>query len=305
MTPSRRPWYSFHWGFPLALLLILGTVAIIAFYSAQRGLNDPTLMAFHPSRDYAEQIGVSLRDRLANRFKIPSEILVWRVFGAKEADAPRCPREALYWFTFDSTQNVFLFHYSDTSKTAQATTWARSLVNVLPALLRERKSVWLGQDFGEAPSLFRLNGKVFDTEPRVVGLVFDRNQFRRDWIPRILEEARRDYPLLFMFTEVDSAYNMGLTDLAVLIRDADHQIIAQAGGPGLFANQETVKPPAYRKSFTLEGLGYSIDVIIPFCTESVWQWIVKRSFYTLILLWGVTLILWVRAEIWLKRSKGG
>jgi len=295
--------FSARWGFRFALVTMLGMVLIAVLLLIWRGWTKSDISMITPTRSYAGQAGDKIILNIAAALRTPPALNRWRITGRLDSSLI-FPRAALFWFSFSSIENSFIFHPPDSSMAVmpEPAGWQERLKPVLIPLLKEKKAGGFLQRINEESSDYYIEGRIFADEPRVMAMVTDLRAFRDSVIPAILERARSDFPMLEGFTQ--PAWGPPQTSwLFVLIRDDRDSIICKLGEPGTYLSDGKAKPYGFKKSYPTTHLGFTMDVILMTSLEAKLQAMMFRLICILTVLWALTMILWAWAEVRLAKAE--
>ncbi|MFH1733895.1 MAG: hypothetical protein ABIE92_04230, partial [bacterium] len=302
--------FQVRWGYKFALVLIIGILAISAVLYAAKWywMKDYGMIA--PTSYYADQVRSQIRhDLFITWSEDVSVIFRWRNTGVWDEEVT-FPSAALFWFTYDTQNSQFTINRLNQERELSPELLSQlqqAIVAQIDSIEQIKGKGFRSTNIVLDDRSYHLNAKLYEDEPRFVGLVMDMDHFRDVDLPRVFSHAYQNYPMLRLFA-MDPEINQDphgpdyVSNIFVLAKDADGEVIAKIGYPGKF-----IDPGQYDKmTFHLDGpymkmFGFSLHYVIPQSIEKIWRWYMSRGFFLLIAVWMGTMILWVWAE--LKRIK--
>jgi len=308
MEAKKRSFVStkLRWGFLFILILLLGVSAWGFVFYGSKWLFREDFGTLTPTRSYALEVANKLLYDIGQQLQLPSELFRWRETGTMDREPTFSPA-ALFWFTYNSKEDEFDFHWIDSSLPLSSDylgEWEQRLKSRIDSTLAEKEAGQILKRIEESEGEFRLNGRVYKDEPRVVAMITDMDKFRQSIIPKLLEESRENFPSLDIFTTGPGEGMAGKSPLYIVFRDREDHIFAQLGVPGEQPDRREPVPFEFKKEFpTRDWLGLDMEVGIPRCLEMIWLAYLKIGFYGLVIVWIATMVLWARAEISRKKSR--
>jgi hypothetical protein len=216
------------------------------------------------------------------------------------------PKSALFWFTYSSTDQSYVIQRTNLPYDTPAVTmesWKRKMTSLIDSTLAVEKKDYFGGPIPDDSVDLYLKGKIYSDEPRVIGMVQDMDKFWQIDIPEVLEDARQTFPRLDAFT-ADPEDGLGHSMMFIVARDEQDSIVAQIGAPGGYAHVKDLGLKGYKLDWPpSDNSGYKLEFVIPNCPEKLFVGWVTWGFRILAAIWVITLILWVRAEILLRKAR--
>jgi hypothetical protein len=181
--------------------------------------------------------------------------------------------------------------------------WKQVLNPIVDSAFTEVSPGIFGEIFEVDMRQIRLDGRVSKDESRFIGMITDMEWFRKYELPEVFENALHTYPSLAAFAggpEDSPAFSM----MYVLARNKQGNIIARIGAHGEHVGQKELGKRSFKVEYSYkDGFGFSLEVVIPNCTEKALIKNIVRSFYQFLVIWILTIIVLVRLEILLKKAR--
>ena len=294
------------WGFGLILFIILIGVSITVMLVSMHWLFLDNMGEIAPTRYMADQVGSELLHDLSEEIMGPSEIYRWRKQGEWDAK-PEFSKSALFWFTYNSTDHSFTIYPTGEQRDVSPALLEHLKTKIaanIDSTLTIRQAGGIRGHLKDEVGDFRLQGMLYEDEPKGVGLIQDLDRFRQIVLPEVLENARQNYPLLNLFTEVPEGNVVHPSRMFILFRDRQDSIIAQLGEPGEYAYKKELDRNDYRKEYPLwQYMGIKPEIIIPNCSDLGFEKLLRRAFYSLIAYILLLIFVWSRAQVRLSRAR--
>lgn len=306
---KKEPIMKARWGFRAALVILAGALCAVplAYLWHFQHLGESRDMALiTPTEAYAQMVGQKLIMNVMNDMNFANGIYIWRNTGRLE-EPLAFPKPTLFWFSYNTATGSFTFYRPDTgvSPLPAPPGWEERLKPVIPSLLQEKKEWgWVDHTLQEAGHTYRIRGKIWPDEPRVIAGVNDMDIFYQD-AGAVFKRAAQDIPLLEVFTAAPQpeVKNGPPSLMTITLRDNRDSVLAQLGSLGNYKPDKHSRKSEYRKSYPLKNVGLTLEVVIPRCLEKQFNRLTVHFFALFIFIWLGTLLLWAKAETRLSRSK--
>ncbi len=305
---EKRSFFSLrvHWGFILGLIVLLAFLFVFVSLYSMHWLFMDDIGVIMPTKYMADQVGSELWMDLSEELRGPSEIQRWRSQGYWDAE-PEFSKAALFWFTYNSTEHSFNIRPTteDFNTPPDLIDHLKSkIASIIDSTLSQKQAGGIPAYFKDETGDYNLQGLLYKEEPKAVGLITDLNKFRQIVLPEVLEHAKDNFPLLKLFTEGVGRGEPFHSSMFILYRNSQDSIIAQLGSPGEYAYDKELGSNDYMKEYPLwKAMDIKPEIVLPHCFDLRWEKAARKGFYGIIALLVIVLLLWIRAEIRLKRAK--
>lgn len=309
MNAKRQLFFTLrsHWALRIIPVLIAGALVLSFILFTSGFLFDEKLGCPMPTRSYAHLVSRKLILNLGPRLRVPPELLQWRSTGEWDRE-PVFPKSAFFWFTYNSTDKSYVIQRINLPHATSAETlesWKGKITSLIDSTFAVKQEGLFAVPIPDDSADLYLKGKIYSDEPRVIGMVQDMDKFWHIDIPEVLEDARQTFPGLDAFT-ADPKDSLGHSLMFILVRDEQDSIVAKIGAPGGYAHVKDLGmiPLGYKLDWPpSDRSGYKLEFVIPNCPEKVLVGYVTWGFRIFAVIWVITLILWVRAEILLRKAR--